>query len=123
MSKERGNNFWFEGELRVGTCESRWTKEIIDSGNTEKFFGGDEMNATVERDIGYHLLLAGPMVDGFLKEIGKIFPSKLAKGKMRGLAPTASMFIPWGIMKNIINLMKAYSCACIMVQADSSKKK
>ena len=41
---------------------------------------------------------------------------------MTGLAPTASMFIPWGIMKNIISLMKAYSCACIMVQADSSKK-
>ena len=57
MSIERGNNLRFEGELRVGTCESRWTKQIIDSGNTEKFFGRDEMNATVERDIGYHLYL------------------------------------------------------------------
>ena len=70
MAIERRNTFWVEEELRVRTCAPRWFKEISDGVRSEKSFVGYEMNDYVERDAECNLLLACPMVDGYLKETG-----------------------------------------------------
>lgn len=105
MSAERSSNFWVQEELRLGTFEGNLVREVV--AISQKNYGGDDMEGKTEKLFGNRLVLAGPMRDGYLKEIRSAMLRKLARSKLTGLAPPVTMYIPWGVMKLIGGL-----CAC-----------
>jgi hypothetical protein len=106
MSAERNTNFWVQEELRLGTFEGRWAREVV--AISQKNYGGDDMDGKTEKLFGNRLVLAGPMIDGYLKEIGSAMLRKLVRSKLTGLAPPVTMYIPWGVMKLIAGLCTCY---------------
>lgn len=97
----------------LSTFERRWKEEVL---KLEKDYSGDEMCHDVEIKMGHRLALAGPMIDSYLKQIGRSFMHKLSRSKATGLASPVTLFIPWGIMKYICGMCGAYSCRMKSVQ-------
>ena len=66
------------------------------------------MDGTMEKILGTHLCLCGPMIDGYLQQIGKSFLGKLGRGSNTGVAHLVSMYIPWQIYRTIVTLCRTY---------------
>ena len=69
---------------------------------------GSEMIADIEKVVGNHLALVGPMLDGYLKEIGSAMHSKLMSSHLPGLAPSIGIYLPWQIMRFVAAVPTSY---------------
>ena len=124
MTERANNSFWIDIEHKLCTFESSWYKEHVNKtqkpdGEEEQvvikhqqkdYSMGGQLNNSLEKVIGNHLVLVGPVVDSFLEEIGKGMYAKMTRGKSTGLMPPINLFCPWQIMKNIIGLCTGYGC-------------
>jgi hypothetical protein len=54
------------------------------------------------------LEIAGPLVDSYLKEIGRAFWAKMGRSKCTGLMPPVRMFIPYNLFRHICTLCVGY---------------
>ena len=52
--------------------------------------------------------LTGPLIDGYLQEIGKSIFSKLGRSRNTGLMPPIRLFVPYGILRHIFNVAVGY---------------
>ena len=69
---ERNSDFWYSVEPNAPSS-SQWYRE-------EKDFGmGGCLDNALERNVGCNLVVVGPLLDGFIKRIGKGFKNKLAR--------------------------------------------
>lgn len=102
--RSESGNFWAKQVLALGKFETEWVKvmEQLD------FSADGNLDNHTEKTIGNRLLLSGPLVDGYVEEIGKLLSSKLTRSKLTGLVPPIVMFIPWEIMGKIVALFVAY---------------
>ena len=75
----------------------------------EEFYNCDgEFDATIERKTHSNLIVSGPMVDVYIKELGSMMLSRLSKGKFTGIQQSSTILIPWQVYVNIIKLIKGY---------------
>ena len=74
----------------------------------QNYKGSSNMDAGIEKILGTHLCLCGPMIDGYLQQIGKAFLGKLGRGSNTGVAPAVSMYIPWQIYRFMVTLCGTY---------------
>ena len=51
------------------------------------------LDGELEKVVGNHVLLAGPLVDSFLWEIGKAFYEKLRRSHLTGFVPPVVTFM------------------------------
>ena len=72
MSVERMNNgFWLQREAKLRKLEVVWYNEQLDENQAHIDYSmGGELDGSFEKIVGNHLLLAGPLIDFYLKEIG-----------------------------------------------------
>ena len=68
-----------------------------------------KMNSRLEEVCGNKLELCGPLVDGYLLEIGEQIASKLSRSKATSLVGPVVIFIPWQIFRHITVLFRGYS--------------
>ena len=106
---ERSDQFWLRKEHELSTFETGWYKEKVNQCSADYSMGG-KLENNLERTIGNHLVLAGPVMDSYLEEIGKGIHAKLSRGKLTGLAPPLTIFIPWQIMRHLAGLCTGYHC-------------
>ena len=78
------------------------------SKKTTKLWYG-KMNSGLEEVCGNKLELCGPLVDGYLLEIGEQIASKLSRPKATSLVGPVVIFIPWQIFRHITVLFRGYS--------------
>lgn len=69
---------------------------------------GSVLDGQLESSLGNRLLLAGPITDDFLKEIGLRIQAKLSRGKLTGLLPQVKIFIPPSILSKVLALCVGY---------------
>ena len=69
---------------------------------------GSVLDGQLESSLGNRLLLAGPITDDFLKEIGLKIQAKLSRGKLTGLLPQVKIFIPPSILSKVVALCVGY---------------
>ena len=65
---ERNQKFWLDNELKLSTFESEWYKKLSDgeSLNPSKDYSmNEELDGQLERTLGNHLALVGPMFDSY----------------------------------------------------------
>jgi len=67
------------------------------------------MNGLLEEVVGNKLELCCPLIDSFLKEIGKSIVSKLNWSKLTRLASPVILFVPWQVYQHVLTLARGYS--------------
>ena len=94
---ERESQFWNRALVAMKfTMEPLWLKAAW---KTEKKpnFGMRNLDAILEERCLLKLELSGPLVDSFLKEIGKGILSKLGRSRFTGLMTPVRLHIPYNI--------------------------
>ena len=65
-------------------------------------------NFIIERKTHSNLVVSGPMVDVYIKELGSMMLIRLSKGRLTGIQQSSTILIPWQVYVNIIKLIKGY---------------
>ena len=127
---ERNDAFWKSTEVKLSTFEGHWYRQYVSPVSTEEEVTsvsanncsmGGRLDGVLEKSVGSHLCLAGPMVDVYLREIGAAMEAKLAK-KSTGLAAPIIMLIPWQVQRHITSLSTGYGADVKFVDAKDKKK-
>ena len=106
---ERGLTFWNTSTVEMKfSAERSWIKSVRKAKNKPNY-GMTNMDSLLEEVVGNKLELSGPLVDSFLKEIGKAVESKLSRSKITGLANPVVVFIPWPVFRHVLTLARGYS--------------
>ncbi|CAH3038819.1 unnamed protein product [Pocillopora meandrina] len=98
---ERGDRFWNTSsvEMKFSTGKE-WLRRVRFAENKPNYVMRD-LDPVLEELTGNKLELVGPLVDGFLKEIGLSINTKLARSRMTGLMAPITLFMPFQIFKHI----------------------
>ena len=105
---ERGDRFWNTSsvEMKFSTGKE-WLRRVRFAENKPNY-GMRDLDPVLEELTGNKLELVGPLVDGFLKEIGLSINAKLARSRMTGLMAPITLFMPFQIFKHIWVLVQGY---------------
>ena len=90
------------------SVECSWIKSVRRAKNKPNY-GMRNMGGLLEEVIGNKLELCGPLMDSYLKEIGKGVVSKLNRSKVTGLATPVILFVPWPVFRHVLTLARGYS--------------
>lgn len=105
---ERGEKFWNKTSVEMKfSTERQWIRNVRFS-ESKPNYGMQNLDPVLEEITGNKLEIVGPMLDGFLKEIGGLMFSKLSRSRMTGLMAPISLFIPYSIFKHIWVLVSGY---------------
>lgn len=121
MATERNEKFWCDVELKLGTFERQWFDDI--SKSEKDYSMGSSMDDNVEKLVGNHLALVGPMLDSYLHELGACMIAKLSRGRMTGLAVPVNLFIPWQVMRYLVCLCKNYGAKTEYIAPKNKRKR
>ena len=106
MASVREKCQWFDLELKVTEVQGKW-ESLIDL--PEEFYSSNgTLDGALEKKCNSRLVVSGPLVDVYVKEMGGIMFSKLCRGKATGIQSGSPVLIPWQIMVNIMLLTKGY---------------
>ena len=106
---DRGSKFWNTSVVEMKfSVERRWIKSVRKAKNKPDY-GMAKMDRQLEEVIGNKLELAGPLIDSYLKEIGRAIGSKLSRSKATGLVNPVVLFFPWPVFRHVLTLVRGYS--------------
>ena len=104
---ERPKHFW---------TKLRWPWSLVLSlsgdwcsmeGQTETKFRNAKFGSCSWR-CSLKLEITGPLIDSYLKEIGRAFSVKLGRSKCTGLMPPIKVFIPYNILRHLCTMCVGY---------------
>ena len=72
-------------------------------------YGMTNIYSLLEEMIGNKLEMCDPLIDSYLKEIGKAIGSKLSRSKATSLANPVILFVPWPVFRHVPTLARGYS--------------
>ena len=105
---DRGTKFWNTSSLQMKfSVEKDWIKSVRNA-KRKPNYGMAQMDGLLEEVVGNKLELAGPLIDSFLKEIGKSMVLKLSHSKATGLMNPTILFIPWPVFRHMLVLVRGY---------------
>ena len=105
---DRGSKFWNTSVVEMKfSVERRWIKSVRKAKNKPDY-GMAKMDRQLEEVIGNKLELAGPLIDSYLKEIGRAIGSKLSRSKATGLVNSVVLFFPWPVFRHVLTLVRGY---------------
>ena len=109
-TSERGNSFWAATDANMKfNVEAEWLKSVRSTDSKLKpNYGMGNMDSSHEEVVGNKLELVGPMLDSYLKEIGKSVKNKLCRSNCTGLVSPIALFMPWVIFKHLMVLATGY---------------
>ena len=107
MAVERTTSYWNGLELKIQNLKDE-RGSVVDEEHEDLFSMGLDLDASLERKCSGGLILAGPLADYYIKEIGGGILNKLQRRKSTGIQTTNKISIPWQIMTNLLKLIKGY---------------
>jgi len=105
---ERGDRFWNKNvvEMKFST-EKDWMK-LVRFCEGKPNYGMQNLDPVLEEITGNKLELVGPLMDGYLKEVGIAMSAKLSRSRMTGLMSPVVLFIPYAIFRHLWVLGSGY---------------
>ena len=114
---ERGSRFWNNSSVEMKfTIEKEWIK-LVRFARDKPNYGMRNLDPVLEELTGNKLELVGPMLDGFIREIGSGMSAKLGRSRMTGLMTPFVLFMPFQIFKHLWVIVQGYGG-----NAETSKK-
>ena len=105
---ERGDRFWNRNVVEMKfSVKHDWMKRVRFP-ESKPNYGMRELDPILEELTGNKLELIGPMLDGFIKEIGLSIHAKLGRSRMTGLMAPVVLFMPFQIFKHLWVLVQGY---------------
>ncbi len=105
---ERSERFWNQLLLSMKfSVEKLWLDAVWNCENKPNY-GMRDLDKILEERASNKFELMGPLIDSFLKEIGRSFYSKLGRSRNTGLMPPIRLFIPYTIFRHICNITVGY---------------
>ena len=105
---ERGKNFWNKSQVDMKfIIEKEWLK-MVRFAKSKPNYGMQNLDFVIEELTGNKLELAGPIVDGYLREIALLMSSKLTRSRRTGLMSPIVLFIPYQIFRHVWVLVSVY---------------
>ena len=105
---ERSEKFWFLSTIEMKrSVEKDWLDKVWKC-ERKPNFGMRNLDPILEERCLNKLELAGPLVDGYLKQIGEGIMSKLGRSRNTGLMPPVRLYVPFNIFRHICNLCIGY---------------
>ena len=94
-------------------------------------YGMRELDGILEERAGNKFELTGPLIDGYLRELGKSISNKLGRSRNTGLMPPVRLFVPYTIFRHLCNIMVGYGgtmasnkkCITITIEAFETASK
>lgn len=118
MATERSENFWNPVELK--TSSFSLSKEI---NNLNIDFGiNGSLDDNLEKSIGCEIAVIGPMLDGFIRKIGKCFSNKLSRSNCTGIQSNAHLYFPWQVFARLVKLSRGYGATISTTRGKKSIK-
>ena len=111
---------WFHLELKLHHVEEKWEATIKEDEDSYTLKG--ILDSVVEKKCNGKLMVSGPLIHVYLKELGTIMLHKLCRGKMTGIQSGNAIWIPWQVMVNLMKLAQGYG-ATITSECKTIKKK
>ena len=121
MSSVRENCPWFQLELKLHEVDNKW-EYLIDLGREFYAMMDDELYPTLEKKCNSKLIVSGPLVHTYIKEICSLMLNKLNRGKITGVQSASPVLIPWQVMVNLMYLLRGYG-ATVKTQQKKAKEK
>ena len=109
----------FIGKGTMSLVQSKW-ESVIDKSDDFYSFDGI-LDGALEKKCNSRLIVSGPLVDVYLKELGGIMFSKLCRGKATGVQSGSPVLILWQVMVNI--MIKGYGGSVKAKLKGGSKEK
>lgn len=105
---ERGSRFWNNSSVEMKfTIEKEWIK-LVRFTRDKPNYGMRNLDPVLEELTGNKLELVGPMLDGFIREIGNGMSAKLGRSRMTGLMTPFVLFMPFQIFKYLWVIVQGY---------------
>ena len=117
---ERGGSFWNVSVVEIKFSTGKDWLKAVRRAEGKPNYGMLNMDGLLEEVVGNKLELAGPMIDGYLLELGKSMKSMLTRSKRTGLVNPVSLFIPWMVFRHVLTLVRGYS-GDVYTKHDGSK--
>lgn len=106
---DRGSRFWNTSLVEMKfSVERTWIKSI-QKAKSKLNYRMKNMDGLLEEVVSNKLELCGPLINSFLKEIGKSILSKLNRSKVTGLASSVILFVPWQVYGHVLTHARGYS--------------
>ena len=105
---ERSERFWNAStvELKFGV-ERMWLDAVWKCHNKPNL-GMRNLDAILEERASYKLEMVGPLIDGYLTEIGKGMFAKLGRSRNTGLMLPIKLFVPYSIFRHVCNIVVGF---------------
>ena len=113
---------FFELELQLHCVKEKWLSVTSKDGDDSYYSLDGALDAANEKASNNNLIVSGPMVVCYLKELGNQMHSKLTRGKITGIQSSSSILIPWQVMLNIMRLIKGYG-GKVVAETKKNKEK
>ena len=118
---ECGDKFWMHRELQLSMFEGEWYKKNVINDNTD-YSMSKTLTGDSEKVVGNHLILSGPLVDSYLKQVGNAMSLKLSR-KTTGLATPINVFIPWQVANHILSICTGYGAEVKVINDQKNKNR
>ena len=82
------------------SVEKDWMK-MVRFAEGKPNYGMRDLDPVLEELTGNKLELVGPMLDGFIREIGLSMAAKLSRSRMTGLMSPSVLFMPFPIFRHL----------------------
>ena len=104
---ERPEFFWNRTMIAMKfNVESKWLDAVWHC-KTKPNYGMQNLDATLEERCLLNVELTGPLVDGYLREIGRAFAAKLGRSRNTVKLPV-KLFVPYTIFRLICTICVGY---------------
>ena len=111
---------WIHLELKLHHVEEKWEATIKEDEDSYTLNGIHDN--VVEKKCNSKLMVSGPLIHVYLKELGSLMLHKLCRGKMTGIQSANAILIPWQVMVNLMKLAQGYG-ATITSECKKNKEK
>ena len=105
---ERGDCFWNRNVVEMKFSIEHDLMKRVCFAESKLNYGMRELNPVLEELSGNKLELIGPMLDGFIQEIGLSIHAKLGRLRMTGLMAPIVLFMPLQIFRHLWVLVQGY---------------
>ena len=105
---ERSTRFWNPALVAMKfSVETLWMKTVWET-ESKPNYGMRDLDPILEERASNKFELTGPLIDSFLRELGKCIYSKLGRSRNTGLMPPVKLFVPYNIFRHICDVAAGY---------------
>ena len=105
---ERSEHFWNRASVEMKFSVEKLWLDAVWKCKEKPNYGMRNLDAILEERASNKLELTGPLIDGFLRELGKAIHAKLGRSRNTGLMPPVRLFVPYAILRHIFNIAVGY---------------